>query len=282
MKPTIRVVLLSLALTVYGGVALTSPASADETASRQVARAEKAAGVSSDDKESTPPAVSASGANTVSAMIAGKRLQVGLRGADKPTVTITGEHTIVNGQRVKYAFDQLTGDSGRMSAVLSSRTSTQPSWNFGQGTSLELMQDGGVILSQGGRPIGLIDAPWAVDAAGKKLPTHYEISGSTLTQVVGYPRGTAFPVVADPTWKVYPWYVRVTFSQRESHAIVGGGAGACAAILLGAPLPAKVIGAACGIIVGAYAGALSVPNSCLTVKIYPLTGGLHSGTVHRC
>lgn len=224
MKPKLRVVLLSLALTVYGGVALTSPASADETASRQVARAEKAAGVSSDDKESTPPAVSASGANTVSAMIAGKRLRVALRGANKPTVTTTGEHTIVNGQGDKYVFDQLTGDSGRMSAVLSSRTSTQPSWNFGQGTSLELMKDGGVILSQGGRPIALIDAPWA-------LPTHYEISGSTLTQVVDYPQGTAFPVVADPTWKVYPWYVRVTFNRAESLAVTGGSVPACAGLI---------------------------------------------------
>ena len=238
--------------------------------------------MSSDDKESTPPAVSASGANTVSTMIAGKRLQVGWRGADKPTVTITGEHTIVNGQRVKYVFDQLTGDSGRMSAVLSSRTSTQPSWNFGVGTSLESMNDGGVILSQGGRPIGLIDAPWAVDAAGKQLPTHYEISGSTLTQVVDYPQGTAFPVVADPTWKVYPWYVRMTFNRAESLAVTGGSVPACAGLIGMGPIPVKVVGIVCsGLAAGYYSALSGTPNTCLTVKIYPVTSRF-SPSVHRC
>ena len=44
-----------------------------------------------------------------------------------------------------------------------------------------------------------IPAPWAVDASGAALPTRYEITGDTVTQVVDT-RGARFPVVADPAW----------------------------------------------------------------------------------
>lgn len=49
--------------------------------------------------------------------------------------------------------------------------------------------------------IATIDTPWAVDANGNQVPTHYEISGSTLTQVIQTDSNTAFPVTADPSAK---------------------------------------------------------------------------------
>lgn len=49
--------------------------------------------------------------------------------------------------------------------------------------------------------IATIDTPWAVDANGNQVPTHYDINGSTLTQVIEPDSNTAFPVTADPSVK---------------------------------------------------------------------------------
>lgn len=46
----------------------------------------------------------------------------------------------------------------------------------------------------------LVAPPWAVDAAGAAINTHFEIQGSRLTQVVEHrTAGVSYPVVADPT-----------------------------------------------------------------------------------
>jgi len=44
---------------------------------------------------------------------------------------------------------------------------------------------------------GHIDAPWAVDAHGRSIPTQFSLDGHTLTQTID-PQGAAFPVVVDP------------------------------------------------------------------------------------
>jgi hypothetical protein len=91
--------------------------------------------------------------------------------------------------------------------------------------TLRLADDGSAYLADAAaKPILYIAVPWAKDAAGVPVPTHYEIAGTTLTQVVDFTEDTAFPVVADPwlginlvdktTWSgntlmVYPsWYAR--------------------------------------------------------------------------
>lgn len=44
-----------------------------------------------------------------------------------------------------------------------------------------------------------IAAPWAVDALGQDVPTHYEVIGNTVTQVVDTStKDFTFPIVADP------------------------------------------------------------------------------------
>lgn len=49
--------------------------------------------------------------------------------------------------------------------------------------------------------VGALGAPWAVDANGTQVPTHYEIDGTTVTQVVEHiDGGYAYPIVADPEW----------------------------------------------------------------------------------
>lgn len=53
--------------------------------------------------------------------------------------------------------------------------------------------------------IPAIEAPWAVDALGRDLPTHYELDGDVLIQKIETSSETAFPVTADPSWT---WWVR--------------------------------------------------------------------------
>lgn len=44
-----------------------------------------------------------------------------------------------------------------------------------------------------------VESPWAVDANGQEVPTHFEVHGHTLTQVVDHSSGSyAYPIVADP------------------------------------------------------------------------------------
>ncbi|PCR98747.1 hypothetical protein [Lactococcus fujiensis] len=46
----------------------------------------------------------------------------------------------------------------------------------------------------------MIEAPWAKDANGNSVSTHYIISGNTLTQVIDFDKDNFVPIVADPNW----------------------------------------------------------------------------------
>ena len=68
------------------------------------------------------------------------------------------------------------------------------------GGSASLTTDGGVSLTNvNGAFIGGFAPAWAKDANGVEVATHYEISGSRLTQVINHEaNGVVYPVVADP------------------------------------------------------------------------------------
>lgn len=65
-------------------------------------------------------------------------------------------------------------------------------------------QDGSIaIFNSDSEIIGLIDAPWAKDADGNNVPTHYEIQGNKVIQTIEFTENTSFPIVADPTaWQI--------------------------------------------------------------------------------
>lgn len=70
-----------------------------------------------------------------------------------------------------------------------------------EGASLALASDGSVEsvgASDEKAPVLHVATPWAKDANGSDVPTHYEIYGLTLTQVIDFTDDSAFPVVADP------------------------------------------------------------------------------------
>lgn len=72
----------------------------------------------------------------------------------------------------------------------------------GDVAELQLNDDGGFsAYTANGELIAIGDAPWARDANGAEVPTHYEINGTTLTQVVDHHGGDwAYGITADPSF----------------------------------------------------------------------------------
>lgn len=74
----------------------------------------------------------------------------------------------------------------------------------GDVSSLVLEDDGSVLaLNADGELIAAAAPAWAVDRMGKRVPTHFEIEGSTLIQVIKHrDRRYSYGIVADPAWGV--------------------------------------------------------------------------------
>lgn len=71
--------------------------------------------------------------------------------------------------------------------------------------------------------VGHISAPWAKDANGQPVPTHYTLEGDQLVQTVETASNTAFPVVADPhfTWGIITG--TAYFNKSETKKLAYGG-----------------------------------------------------------
>lgn len=67
------------------------------------------------------------------------------------------------------------------------------------GTAKIIKYGAGLVLFNDGKFAGAVAPAWAKDAEGKNVPTHYEVSGATITQVVDHQSANfTYPVVADP------------------------------------------------------------------------------------
>lgn len=103
------------------------------------------------------------------------------------------------------------------------------------------------------------DAPFKED-------TEFIINDNVLTQKISAEDSTVYPVVADPTVKVYPAYIRINLSKSESAAAISS-TGACAAIFSKSPHPSgKAIAVGCGAIAAISAGQLS-GGKCLSIHV---------------
>jgi hypothetical protein len=96
------------------------------------------------------------------------------------------------------------------------------------------------VNSDGVAVAGLV-APWAVDANGHNLPTHFTLSGNSLTQYVEFNENTAFPVIADSQW----WQMGIS---------AAAGAAVGAAVVAGIPGIGPTVGTIVG---GCVVGALN-------------------------
>ncbi|WP_345763314.1 hypothetical protein [Diaminobutyricibacter sp. McL0608] len=97
--------------------------------------------------------------------------------------------------------------------------------------------------------VAVVSAPWAKDAHGKAVPTHYEIDGTTLTQVVEHmtSAGVAYPVVADPSMIWFWWGAAAKYSKAETKTIAGYTTASSAVAVLCSWVPSGAPKAACAL-----------------------------------
>ena len=69
-----------------------------------------------------------------------------------------------------------------------------------EASQMKLMADGSIeIIDASGTTQAMVAKPWAVDASGKAIKTHFTISGTGITQTVEHQEnGMTYPVVFDP------------------------------------------------------------------------------------
>jgi hypothetical protein len=131
------------------------------------------------------------------------------------------------------------------------------------GGSIHVDEYGGayVLAADATTLIATVDPAWATDANGDPVPTHFEVEGTTLVQVVEHrAAGVAYPVVADPWWGLQ-YTVSSTSANRLSALLYGGAgvAGIVAAICSG-----TIVGLPCGAAVGIAAGLLAIGGAALS------------------
>lgn len=112
------------------------------------------------------------------------------------SATIADAGTAVFASEDEYSVTPLPHDDGSVQIVTVIESNAAPErfdYNFSSTTALTLeIQDNGmvVILDDQGGFLGGVASPWAFDAAGVPVPTHFEVIGSRLTQVVDHQAGS--------------------------------------------------------------------------------------------
>jgi hypothetical protein len=117
----------------------------------------------------------------------------------------------------------------------------------GQDAGLRESGNGGIqIFGLGNTPAATIAPPWATDADGAPVPTHYEIDGSSILQIVDH-QGAAYPVTADPK---HSWgYITGTayYNRAETRALKTRSYAYVVAAGLCAAFGSATAGAACAV-----------------------------------
>lgn len=108
---------------------------------------------------------------------------------------------------VDYAITVASAGNVRVHSIIGNQNAPERfSYSFPEADSIVIDSDSGVAFLFAfiqGKPklIGGIDSPWARDANGLEVPTHFEAQGNTLIQVVEHKLGNfSYPITADPSW----------------------------------------------------------------------------------
>jgi hypothetical protein len=139
-----------------------------------------------------------------------------------------GNNVVFDGASDTTVVAQMTAGGGARALVSLDSPASPDRYRFpiAGATRLDLQSDGSVIAYAGDESIGSFDAPWARDANGVSVPTHYEIDGTTLVQVVNHANGGfAYPIIADPWWNPFSWNWRGA-ARAVGNALVRCGRGA--------------------------------------------------------
>ncbi len=143
----------------------------------------------------------------------GERLDIALPHTDTADVARVAAEGIVTYDGLHSSNSVIAGDNGvqMLTTLEDALAPTRYDYRVAlqEGDRLVSTEKGASILGPNGRARIALSAPWATDARGKAVPTHYEVNGDVLTQVVAH-RGVsdvAYPIVADPIW-LAPWVVK--------------------------------------------------------------------------
>lgn len=79
---------------------------------------------------------------------------------------------------------------------------------------------GTVRISRGDEILGSIKEPWALDADGNQVETHFSLNGLTLTQHLEPEEDAVYPLISDPNWGYVATYklgVSYTVAWQRLH-----------------------------------------------------------------
>lgn len=159
----------------------------------------------------------------------GQKMTIGLPNADtanKASKTRKGV-TAYAGRGAANAVIETASGVQMLTTIESPEAPTSYAYPFSltSGERLELAAaGGGVIIFDARRaPIGVVAPPWAKDAAGRDIPTHFTTDGKTLVQHVAHKaKGVQYPVVADPSFG-WNWGPTVWFTRGETQFLITAG-----------------------------------------------------------
>lgn len=89
---------------------------------------------------------------------------------------------------------------------------------------LEGNEDGSIeSVDESGNVLLAIGKPWAVDAKGNEVETHYEIRGTEVVQIVQHKNNEqiCYPVVADPSVKFSGWFKSGSWGKTKAKSGTG-------------------------------------------------------------
>jgi len=121
----------------------------------------------------------------------------------------------------------------------------------------------------------LVAAPWARDASGRSIPTHYEIVGTSLVQVIEPASDAVYPLVADPTWQWWSGAFGASFSRSETSQMrsFSSAVGFCGIVSRAYPFAAiacAVVGA--DLMLQANLAENDSPQTCVLLAVVPMPG----------
>jgi hypothetical protein len=86
-----------------------------------------------------------------------------------------------------------------LTVIENRKADTAYSYTVPEGVFQVIPGGGAALTHKDGTPLAIFPTPWAYDAKGQKVATHFVANGDTLTQVVNHKqRNVAYPVIADP------------------------------------------------------------------------------------
>lgn len=206
--------------------------------------------------QGTTVAVPATASGAVSiASPQGERLTVSLpttRSPQRAHKVAPNVAVLPGADRAQSAIVSRSDGSVQLLSIIQDRTAPT-SFDYGidseQPLRLALQPDGSITGYTGESvPVLRILAPWATDANGDAVDTHYEIRGDSVIQVVDHTTpGVAYPVVADPQMLWFPWGYAFKFTHSETKKIANA-ASDTQALAIACGLIASAPGSvACGI-----------------------------------